>query len=79
MSFIIESRDRNTSEVYSTIDTLSAGMQSMAAQNQALEVKVLGSMELLANKLDELVNRPSGGVLGLPLTATVVLSDGRKA
>jgi len=74
-------RERNArdGEIYSTIDTLSAGMQSMAAQNQALEVKVLGAMKLLTNMLDELVNRPSGGVLGLPLTATVVLSDGRKA
>ena len=74
-------RERNArdGEVYSTIDTLSAGMQSMAAQNQALEVKVLGAMKSLTSKLDELANRPSGGVLGLPLTATVVLSDGRKA
>ena len=76
---MVRERNARDGEVYSTIDTLSAGMQSMATQNQALEVKVLGAMKLLANKLDELVNRPSGGVLGLPLTATVVFSDGRKA
>ena len=76
---MVHERNARDGEVYSTIDTLSAGMQSMAAQNQALEVKVLGAMKLLTNKLDELVNRPSGGVLGLPLEATLVISDGSKA
>ena len=66
-------------QMFSTIDTLSAGMQSMAEQNRTLEAKVLGAMKMLSDKLEGLVDRPSGGVLGLPLTATVVLSEVRRA
>ena len=79
MEVVLRSRSARDKEVFATIDTLSAGMQSMAEQSKTLEANVLGAVKELYNKLEELVGRPSTGVLGLPLTATVVLSEARKA
>ena len=66
-------------EVLSTMDTLSDGMQSVAGQHRLLEEKIVGALKLLSDKVEALADSQSGAMLGLPLTATVVLSDGRKA
>ena len=61
-------------EALSTIDVLSEGMQSIAAQRNAFEAQVLGSLNTLSVRLDAWDARQERSAMCFPLEATVVLS-----
>ena len=61
-------------EALSTINVLSEGMQSIAAQRNAFEAQVLGSLNALSVRLDAWDARQARSATHFPLQATVVLS-----
>ena len=58
-------------EVLSTMNVLSEGMQSIAAQRSVFEAHVLGSLETLSQKLEALGASQARGGRRFPLVATV--------
>ena len=61
-------------EALSTIDVLSEGMQSIAAQRNAFEAQVLGSLNALSVRLDAWDARQERSAIRFPLQVTVVPS-----